>query len=62
MTEVTFEIPESLAREALRETSTQIEAEEYVQDRVDTLRLEWPESVGSILKTKDRGIERGSIS
>jgi hypothetical protein len=62
MGELTYRIPEDLAREALRNTQSQVEAEEYVQDQVESIRLEWPESVGSILENKPYGTERGSIS
>lgn len=59
--ELTFNIPEELAREAIQETSTQAEAEAYVSDRIDSIRLEWPEFANETLKTKDRGVESGSI-
>lgn len=62
MDEVTCEIPESLAREAIENTSTQAEAEEYVIDRTDSIRLEWPDFAENSLKTKDRGVKSGSIS
>ncbi len=62
MGDLTYRIPEDLAREALRNTQSQVEAEEYVQDQVDSIVLEWPDSVGSILENKPYGTERGSIS
>ena len=62
MGDLTYRIPEDLAREALRNTQSQVEAEEYVQDQVDSIVLEWPDSVGSILENKQYGAEGGSIS
>jgi hypothetical protein len=61
MGEITYEIPEDLAEEAIRKTSTQAEAEEYVSDRIDSIRLEWPDFAEANLKTKDRGVKSGSI-
>lgn len=43
MGKLTFEIPEDLAREALAETETQRDAEQYVMDRVDDIHLVWPD-------------------
>ena len=37
------EIPESLAQEAKMNSRTIEEAEEYVMDRVDQVRLVWPD-------------------
>jgi len=55
---LSFEIPEGLAREAIRNTRTQAEAERYVMDRIHTIELLWPEwsdyddDPGSTPKTK----------
>ena len=43
---LSFEIPKRLAQEAIENTRTQEEAERYVLNRVNTVALQWPESVG----------------
>jgi len=57
---LSFEIPEGLAREAIKNTRTQAEAERYVMDRIHTIELLWPEwsdydDSGSTAKTKCGG-------
>jgi len=41
---VTYDIPEELAQEAIRNTSTQEEAGRYVMNKLDAVVLQWPES------------------
>jgi hypothetical protein len=42
---LTSEIPDDLAWEAVQRTSTQDEAERYVLDNADEIKLVWPEWV-----------------
>ena len=44
---LTYEIPEDLAKEALMHTDTYDEAQRYVQNAVNEIKLEWPDSVPS---------------
>jgi len=51
---IEVDIPEELAREALKNTHTQDEAERYVMDSVDDIKLNWPDSVVSGSKSPVR--------
>lgn len=57
---VQVEIPRWLAKEALAETQTQADAEWYVMDHVDDIRMVWPEDLESAPDTKCGGMKRQS--
>lgn len=60
MSVVQVEIPRWLAKEALAETESHDEAERYVMDRIDDIRMVWPEDLGSTPETKCGGVKRRS--